>query len=98
MLYEEKCELGFSNPGQIQNNDDIMFAYNNDDDEYDQDEANYHSYQATQQLAYPEKMKVQESLGFKHQETNDGGLPDYFGDGGGPKPIEIKNQGGKKAA
>ena len=93
MMYEENCELEFGNNQFRENNQDIMFAYQYEDEnvenQYHEEDANFHSYQRNKQLAYPTK----ESLGFKYssQDRADGfGLPDYFGDGI-PKPIEIQN-------
>ena len=65
-----------------------MFAYEQEE-EYSENEANYHSYQNDQSLAYPRKAP-KESFAFKHENEEGFGLPDYYGQGE-PKPIEIKN-------
>ena len=56
MFSEENVQLGFARNQFASNNNDIMFAYQNEDEEddgYDQHDANFLSYQHNGTMAYP---------------------------------------------
>lgn len=55
MIFSENCQLEFNNPAMAKNNNDILFAYNENDgveDDYSETEMNYYNVQQTGNLAY----------------------------------------------
>ena len=56
MFSEENVQLGFARNQFASNNADIMFAYENEEEDqtYDQHDANFLSYQHNGTMAYPQ--------------------------------------------